>query len=70
MRFRVTFSKTGDMHCATLEERDDYPGLGGDFWETVSDNHHLDGKEAALAGLKRRMVRDHEERMRAIEAAQ
>ena len=68
MRFRVTLKEyEGGLWCAQLEENRQM--FDGAQWEMAANNHAHD-RALALDGLKRGQTREHEERMRAIEAAQ
>ena len=71
MRFRVTFQHIpearGLKHSATLEENDPDPEDGSDCWENVVSTFAR-SKADALQLLKEYVVRDNEERLRAIEA--
>lgn len=70
MRFRVTFQHIpealGLKHSATLEENDPAPGDEGDCWENVV-SVFARSEADALQLLKEYVVRDNEERLRAIE---
>jgi hypothetical protein len=71
MRFRVKFIEyraESNRTWGVYLEENDVASDGKDCWSQV-DSNHSHSRDEALAGLKQRMVRDHEERMRAIEAA-
>jgi hypothetical protein len=69
MRFKVEVREYKDPKgwWAWLYEKSTF-NRSDDGWDTVASNMG-ESKEHALDGLKRSQVRDHEERMRAIEAA-